>query len=90
MNESVDLGHEKFVKITFFSVLGIFSVLLVIIVLTSMPLRSKASTNTLSLKIKIQGTYKAFDKIKARVAFMTARTKHLKSPKSNSFIRAEF
>ncbi|MEK7078872.1 MAG: dockerin type I domain-containing protein [Patescibacteria group bacterium] len=80
MNENVDLGHEKFVKITFFSVLGIFSVLLVIIVLTSMPLRSKASTNTLSLKIKIQGTYKAFDKIKARVAFYDGPDKASEEP----------
>lgn len=80
MNEDVNLGHEKFVKITFFSVLGIFSVLLVIIALTSMPLRSKASANTLSLKIKIQGTYKAFDKIKARVAFYDGPDKASEEP----------
>lgn len=80
MNENIDLGHEKFVKITFFSVLGIFSVLLVIIALTSMPLRSKASANTLSLKIKIQGTYKAFDKIKARVDFYDGPDKTTEEP----------
>lgn len=69
MNENIDLGHEKFVKITFFSLLVVFSVLLVIIALAQMPQRSKASANTLTLKIKIQGTYKAYDKIKARVDF---------------------
>lgn len=80
MNENIDLGHEKFVKITFFSVLGLFSVLLAIVALTSMPLRSKASANTLSLKIKIQGTYKAFDKIKARVEFYDGPDKTSEEP----------
>lgn len=80
MNENIDLGHEKFVKVTFFSVLGVFSVLLIIIVLTSMPLRSKASANTLSLKIKIQGTYKAYDKIKARVEFYDGPDKSSEEP----------
>lgn len=79
-NENVSISHDKFVKITFFSVLGVFSVLLIIIALTSMPLRSKASANTLSLKIKIQGTYKAYDKIKARVEFYDGPDKSSEEP----------
>lgn len=79
-NTNVGVSHEKFVKITFFSVLGLFSVLLAIVALTSMPLRSKASANTLSLKIKLQGTYKAFDKIKARVAFYDGPDKASEEP----------
>lgn len=80
MNENVNLGHEKFVKITFFLLLVVFSILLVIIALAQMPQRSKASVNTLSLKIKIQGTYKAFDKIKARVAFYDGPDKTSEEP----------
>ena len=79
-NENGDVGHEKFVKITFFSLLVVFSILLVIIVFAQIPQRSKASINTLSLKIKIQGTYKAFDKIKARVAFYDGPDKVFEEP----------
>ena len=79
-NEVETTGHDGFVKIIFFSVLGIFSVLLVIILLTSMPLRSKASTNTLSLKMKLQGSYKAYDKIKARVVFYDGPEKTSEEP----------
>lgn len=79
-NENTDVGHEKFVKITFFSLLAVFSVLLVVITLTLMPRRSKASANTLSLKIIIQGTYKTYDKIKARVDFYDGPDKTFEEP----------
>lgn len=57
------------VKFTFFVVFGFFMLLLTVISLLSIPLRTKASANVLSLRIKLQGTHKTFDQIKSRVDF---------------------
>src|SRR3989338_6626931 len=77
---NIDFGHENFVKIIFFSLLAIFSILLMIVAFASIPPRSRAGANTLTLKIKVQGGYSPNDQLKARVDFYDGPNKVFEQP----------
>lgn len=79
---NTDLGHGNFVKIFFFSLLAIFSILLMIVAFASISPRSRASANTLTLKIKVQGGHNPNDQLKALVDFYDGPNKVFEQPEA--------
>jgi len=75
-NDTVN-ADNGFIYGTFFIVLSIFCVAVIATVFTmmSLPFKTRASANTLTLKLKLQGTHKAGDKAKAHIDFYNGPSK---------------
>jgi len=69
--------NDGFVYVTFFTVLSIFCIAILAILFTFVQIakKTRASANTLTLKIKLQGARKAGDTVKAHIDFYNGPNK---------------
>jgi hypothetical protein len=61
--------RNKLIRYSFIAVVGLFSLLVIVTFVILIPLTSRAASNTLTLRIQVQGNRKTGDRIKARVDF---------------------
>lgn len=68
-------SRNRLIRITFITVLLMFTLIVFAAVVVFVPLATRATSQTISFKIKVQGERKAGDKLNARIDFYTGSTK---------------
>ncbi|MFA5136616.1 MAG: hypothetical protein WC489_04450 [Patescibacteria group bacterium] len=74
------MTDDKTIRFTFITVVFFFFLLVFILLVATSPLRSRAASNTLSLKIKLQGVRKELDKVKVHIDFYDGPNKVSEEP----------
>jgi hypothetical protein len=69
------MNENNLLRVTFFSVMAGFALIVVVLLMMSMPVRSKAAQNTLTLRIAVQGSHKNQDTLRAKIDLHTVREK---------------
>lgn len=69
------MNESNLFRTVFFSVLAGFALLVIVLLLMSTPLRSKAAEHTLSLRVRVQGNHKENDRMTSRIDFYNVREK---------------